>query len=216
MSILPKIGTKVSLTQKAYDAIREAIMTNRFKPGELLIEEKLAEQLAISRTPLRSALKMLSYEHLVTINSSRNVMVSNIAERDIEEITVVRESLEVTAVRQLCSNITKEEIEELDKILKAQLQACNDKNYELFIELEYKFHVSIAEFTKNKWIHEMVKTINTIIQRYLVLSGSLNKYSEVAAKEHKEILEAIKNGEYEKASDSMKYHIVNVSKRMLK
>lgn len=173
MNILPKIGDKVSLTQKAYDAIKDAIMSNKFKPGELLIEERLAKQLAISRTPLRSALKMLAYEHLVTINSSRNVIVSSIDKNDIDNITVVRESLEVAVIKQLQFNITEKQIKELDRMLKDQIEACQNENYELFIDLEYKFHVSMAEFTRNKWMYEMVKNINTIVQRYLILSGSL-------------------------------------------
>ncbi|APM38121.1 GntR family transcriptional regulator [Clostridium kluyveri] len=215
MNILPKIGDKVSLTQKAYDAIKDAIMSNKFKPGELLIEERLAKQLAISRTPLRSALKMLAYEHLVTINSSRNVIVSSIDKNDIDNITVVRESLEVAVIKQLQFNITEKQIKELDRMLKDQIEACQNENYELFIDLEYKFHVSMAEFTRNKWMYEMVKNINTIVQRYLILSGSLKRYAQIALEEHEKILKAIKDCDYRKASYNMKWHITNVSKRML-
>ncbi|MBV4421743.1 GntR family transcriptional regulator [Clostridium tyrobutyricum] len=216
MNILPKIGNKVSLTQKAYDAIKEAILTNKLKPGELLIEEKLAEQLEISRTPLRSALKMLSYDHLVTINSSRNVMVTNIDQGELNQIAVVRKALETTAVMELKSNITKGEIKELGKIVTDQFEAYEHKNYDELIEMEYEFHVKIAKYTKNKWIYDMVKTSNTVVQRYLVLSGSLNKYARVAIEEHEEIVESIKNGEFEKASENMKHHIINVNDRMLK
>lgn len=216
MSVLPKIGSKVSLTQKAYDAIKDAIITNKFKPGELLIEEKLAEQLDISRTPLRGALKMLAYDHLVDINSSRNVIVSSIEESEVDDITVVREALETTAVKQLKGNITEEEIAVLEKIVSDQLHAANNNDYDLFIENEYKFHLKIAEYTKNKWIYYMEENLNTIVQRYLVLSGSLNKYSEIAAKEHGDIVEAIKKDDFEKAADSMRSHIVKVSHRMLK
>lgn len=216
MSVLPKIGNKVSLTQQAYDAIKDAIITNKFKPGELLIEEKLAEQLDISRTPLRGALKKLSYEHLVEINSSRNVIVSNIKESEVDDITVVREALETTAVKQLEGKITKEEIEALEQLVKEQLRAAKNCDYDLFISYEYEFHLKIAEATKNKWIYYMGENLNTIVQRYLVLSGSLNKYSEIAAKEHEDIVKAIKNGDFAKASEVMRSHIVKVSNRMLK
>lgn len=216
MNGLPKIGTKISLTDKAYEAIKDAIMTNYFKPGELLIEEKLAEKLAISRTPLRAALKRLDYEHLVDINSSRNVIVSNVSQNDVEKITVVREALEPTAVLNLENNIKPGQIEKLKEILEIEQEASIKKEYDKLIKMEYKFHVSIAKFTDNEWIYEMVKTINTIIQRFLILSGSLNRYNKVAIQEHEKILKEIESERYSKASESMKTHIINVSYRMLK
>lgn len=216
MNRLPQIGRKTSLTEKAYETIKDAIMTDVFKPGELLIEEKLAEQLAISRTPLRSALRRLSYEHLVEINSSRNVIVANISEKDVEDITTVREVLEPLAVKQLQFNISDAQVKKLKKIVKDQKKASDEDNYEELIKMEYEFHVSIGEFTGNKWLYDMIKYINTIIQRHLILSGSLNRHKEVAIKEHETIVSQIEKMDYIKAEASMKLHISNVSSRMLK
>ncbi|KHD35346.1 GntR family transcriptional regulator [Clostridium acetobutylicum] len=216
MSKLPEIGTKISLTDKAYEIIKDAIMTNVFKPGELLIEEKLAEQLAISRTPLRAALRKLAYDHLVEINSSRNVIVANIGQKDVEDITVVREVLEPLAVKELENNIGEDELKKLEEILCRQKKSVLENNYEELIKMEYEFHVAIGELTHNKWLHGMLKDINTIVQRYLILSGSLNKYKEVAIKEHEVIISEIRQGNYDKAVESMKCHISNVSSRMLK
>ncbi|URZ02327.1 GntR family transcriptional regulator [Clostridium felsineum] len=216
MSKLPEIGTKISLTDKAYEIIKDAIMTNVFKPGEILIEEKLAEQLAISRTPLRTALRKLAYDHLVEINSSRNVIVSNIGQKDVEEITVVREVLEPLAVKELENNMKQDEIKKLEDILYTQKKAAKENNYEDLIKMEYEFHVCIGEFTKNKWLYGMIKDINTIVQRYLILSGSLNKYKEIAIEEHEIIISQLKEKQYEKAEASMKLHISNVSSRMLR
>lgn len=216
MNGLPRIGTKISLTDKAYETIKDAIMTNYFKPGELLIEEKLAEKLAISRTPLRAALKRLSYEHLVDINSSRNVIVSNVSQQDVEKITVVRQALEPVAVLSLENKIKGTQVEDLRKIVEREEEASIKKEYDELIKMEYEFHVSIAKFTDNEWIYEMVKNINTIIQRFLILSGSLNRYNKLAIEEHGEILKEIENGRYNKAAENMKIHIINVSNRMLK
>jgi DNA-binding GntR family transcriptional regulator len=213
---LPRIGTKISLTDKAYETIKDAIMTNYFKPGELLIEEKLAEKLAISRTPLRAALKRLAYEHLVDINSSRNVIVSNVSQQDVEKITVVRQALEPVAVLSLENKIKGTQVEDLRKIVEREEEASIKKEYDELIKMEYEFHVSIAKFTDNEWIYEMVKNINTIIQRFLILSGSLNRYNKLAIEEHGEILKEIENGRYNKAAENMKIHIIKVSNRMLK
>ncbi|PRR81482.1 GntR family transcriptional regulator [Clostridium luticellarii] len=216
MAKLPEIGYKISLTERAYEIIKDAIMTNVFKPGELLIEEKLAEQLAISRTPLRAALRRLAYEHLIEINSSRNATVVNISQKDVEEITIVREVLEPLAVKQLENNIKSNELKKLKNIFEIQKKAIAENNYTELIKKEYEFHVSISKFTHNKWLYEMVKDTNTIIQRYLILSGSLNKYKEVAIREHENIIHGIEEKNYSSAESSMKLHISNVSRRMLK
>ncbi|MEW9121783.1 MAG: GntR family transcriptional regulator [Thermotaleaceae bacterium] len=215
MSNLPKIGDKKSLTQKAYDAIKEAILLNQLKPGELLKEEKLAESLVISRTPIRSALKQLSYEHLVTINSSRNMIVSTITQKDIEELYVVREALELATVRELKGRITNENIRVLEGILSRQEQARLEEDYVEYVKLELEFHVSLAKYTRNKWIIEMSSTVHTIVQRYLVLSGSLKKHSSAASEEHRRILAAIAEGDFEKAEQLMFEHIDKVKNRIL-
>lgn len=216
MSVLPKIGNKVSLTQRAYESIKDAIIMNRFKPGDILSEEKLAEDLAISRTPVRSALKMLAFEHLVILNPSKNIVVTNISQSDIEDITVVRIPLEATSVRLATTQANEDKIHEIENLLSIQKKAIEMQNYELYIEMEYDFHVLLAKMTNNKWIEEMITKVNTIIQRYLILSGSLTKHASSAVLEHEEILNAIKEGDSAKAEQMMLNHLNNVNERMLK
>ena len=69
---LKKIGNKKSLSERAYEILKQAIVTGEFRQGQLLTEEQLAQELAISRTPVRSAVKQLEYEGLVEVNTSRN------------------------------------------------------------------------------------------------------------------------------------------------
>ena len=213
---LPKIGSKTSLAQKAYEVIREAIIMNRFKPGDILSEERLAEELAISRTPVRSALKRLAFEHLIILNPSKNIVVSNVSHNDIKDISFVRMALEGSAVSILANTITEHQLNELKKIVSLQKEAVETNDYELFIKMEYDFHVLIANFTNNKWILEMVTNVNTIIQRYLILSGSLKKYAKVAITEHEKIMNELKNGNSMEAEKNMRDHINNVNNRMLK
>ena len=73
---LKQIGNKKSLSQRAYEILKEAIVTGEFLQGQILTEEQLAQELAISRTPVRSAVKQLEYEGLLEINSSRSIVVA--------------------------------------------------------------------------------------------------------------------------------------------
>jgi DNA-binding GntR family transcriptional regulator len=216
MSVLPKIGNKVSLTQRAYESIKDAIIMNHFKPGDILSEEKLAEDLAISRTPVRSALKMLAFEHLVILNPSKNIVVTSISQEDIEDITVARIPIEVTAAGLVANKANEEKLKVLEDLLAVQRRAIEVEDYELFIKTEYDFHVYLGKMTQNKWLEEMITKVNTIIQRYLILSGSLSKHAFSAELEHEEILNAIKEGNSAKAEKMMLEHLNNVSERMLK
>ena len=92
-----------SLTDKAYSAIKSAIMSNELTPGTVLAEENLASQLGISRTPLRAALQRLQHEEIVMQNG-KNMVVAEVTERDVRDISVVRIQLEPLAIRLLAQN----------------------------------------------------------------------------------------------------------------
>ncbi|OPJ59341.1 GntR family transcriptional regulator [Clostridium oryzae] len=214
MSVLPKIGNKVSLTQRAYDTIKDAIIMNYFKPGDILSEERLADELAISRTPVRSALKMLSIEHLIVLNPSKNVVVSDISPKDVQEVTIVRSSLETTAVSLLASTISENQIIMLKSIVNKQEKAVQNNDYQLFIKFYYEFHVVIGELTNNKWLFEMIKNVNTIMQRYLILSGTLKQHSKKAICEHYCIIDKLEKGDANAAEAKMREHLNNVNEQI--
>ena len=215
MGKLGVVKKSKSLSDKAYDIIKEAIISNKLKPGEILAEEKLAEELQISRTPIKSALLKLVYEEIAEINQSKNVVVSDITQKDIKDITLVRQSLESLAVLLLRDNITKEQIHEIKCKYIEQLHMIEENKNEDFIELDYEFHTKIAEYTNNSFLREMIKKANLTTKRFLILSGTVNQYGSIANKEHKEIIDYIEKGEFELASKAMKKHLQNVNKRML-
>lgn len=215
MGKLGAVKKNKSLSDKAYEIIKEAIISNKLKPGEILAEEKLAEELQISRTPIKAALLKLVYEEIAEINQSKNVVVSDITQKDIEDITLVRKSLESLAILLLKDNITKEQINEIKCTYTEQLHMLEDNNDEDFIELDYEFHKKIAECTNNSFLKEMIKKANLTTKRFLILSGTVNKYASIANKEHKEIIDYIEKGDFELASKAMEKHLQNVNKRML-
>lgn len=215
MGKLGVIKKDKSLSDKAYEIIKEAIISNKLKPGEILAEEKLAEELQISRTPIKAALLKLVYEEIAEINQSKNVVVSDVTQKEIEDITLVRESLESLAVLLLKDNINKKQIEEIKSMYIEQLHMVEDNRNEDFIELDYEFHTKIAEYTNNSFLRDMIKKANLITKRFLILSGTVHKHGSTANKEHKEIVDHIENGEFELASEAMKRHLQNVNKRML-
>lgn len=207
----PLIVKPVSLSEQAYQIIKEAIITNRIKAGEILTEEQLASQLNISRTPIRTALKQLVLEHLAEVNENKNVVVSNITEDDVKNVCAVRKALEPLAVELITDTSIEKKIKELRKIIKAQKAA---KTHEEFLNEEYNFHMGIASLAKNGFLYDMIDRTNIVIKRYLILSGTLDKHSNEALNEHEAIVECLEKKDFIAAGDSLKQHLENVEARM--
>lgn len=217
---MPKLPTltKDTLSDKAYHIIKEAIVSNHYKPGDVLVEETLADQLSISRTPIRDALKRLQFEHIVIPNENKKLVVSSVSLDDIQNVTIVRNSLEVLAVKLLAGN--------MDKAKKKQLKKLSDKcktiissginDHELdYLDADYNFHIFIAKCSNNTFLYEMIERIHLVTKRFHILSGTLVRYSQDAIEEHNKIVDAIMEDRYEDAAAAMEKHIQQVGLRIL-
>lgn len=210
MGVLPRIGADASLAQRAYEVLREAILSNQFRPGQILSGENLAAELAISRTPVRAALKRLAFEHLVILNPSKNIVVSDISRADLQDITAARIALE-PAARLLAGRMTSAQDRALQKEIARQLAAVNGSDADALIRSEYAFHTMMARFAGNRWIAEMVDTVNLANRRYLSLSENRNRHWEEAVREHRKILQAVEDRDAAEAGKRMQAHIGRTS-----
>ena len=216
MTALKQIGNKMSLSDRAYEEIKRAIINGDIRQGEILTEEQLSNALGISRTPVRSAIKKVEFDDLVSINSSRNVVVVEITEKDKQDAFMARRLIEVEEAGILAEKITEEQYEALVQIVEKQKQFLALKSYSEFLDQEYEFHVKISEFCDNAWFYKMIKNIALLQRRILILSGHLERDWSGAIKEHETILEAFKKHDKEAAKQAMETHIVYVSERLEK
>lgn len=215
MAILRGIKKEQSLADKAYSTIRSAIISNELSPGEVLAEESLAEQLGISRTPIRAALQRLLFEEIV-VQRGKNVVVSDVTEQDIRDINAVRMQLEPLSAKLIAHNpLTARQITRLHTLNDMQRKAVEKADANAFLDYDYTFHVTLAEFSGNSYLRDIVEKTNTVSRRFLVLSGTLNKYSGLACDEHLVIIEALEAGDYERASAAIRYHLEKVDDRFL-
>lgn len=204
-----------SLTDKAYSVIKNAIMTNELTPGTVLAEENLASQLGISRTPLRAALQRLQHEEIV-VQSGKTMVVAEVTEREVRDISVVRIQLEPLAIHLLAQNggITAKQMERLYLCGEKQLRALQTGDNETFLDQDALFHVSIAQLTGNRFLTELVNKSNETIRRFHTLSGSLSFHAEEAVQEHTVILDYMRDGQFELAEQALRAHLEQVEKRM--
>ena len=133
--VLKSLKKDPSLADKAYAAIKSAIMCNELTPGTILAEENLASQLGISRTPLRAALQRLQHEEILTQNG-KNMVVAEVTEREVRDICTVRMQLEPLAVHLLAQNggLTEKQLDHLYLCGEKQLNALHAGDNETFLD----------------------------------------------------------------------------------
>jgi DNA-binding GntR family transcriptional regulator len=212
---LQVVKKSTRLSDQAYKIIKESIIKNQLKPGEALKEEYLARQLEISRTPVKTALNRLVYEGIATLNENGQVVVSNITADDVRSVTLVRRLLEGLAISLLKDVFQLAQLNELRGFQRRELSALENDDMDEYGEMDYQFHIHLARYTGNRFLYETVTNIELVIKRYLILSGTLPKYSPVACEEHEKILDALAKKDFKAARQAMEDHLVNVDRRML-
>ena len=216
MPKLPSIS-KDTLSDKAYHIIKEAIVSNQYKPGDLLVEESLAEQLSISRTPIRDALKRLQFEHIIKPNSNGKLVVSSVSLEDIQNVTVVRCNLESLAISLVDGKMDAEKKKKLkklaDKCAAIMKNGIEGKALE-YLEADYEFHMYIAECSENSFLYDMIDRVNFVTKRFHILSGTLDLYIQTALEEHQAVVDAIMEDRYQDAAVAMVRHLNQVGLRM--
>lgn len=211
-TFLPPIGGPVSLEKMAYDAIKEAILTFQLKPGEALVENELAKQLQISKTPVRNALMWLEKEGLVVRAPYRGASVADLTLEEMEEIFEIRSVLEGLATRLATPLFTEEEIEEAQLILRKHARAADQGRMDDASKHNREFHNLIVQKAPNHWLKQTLNHFEDHMRRYRVLSnfqsGRLNK----SVKEHERILDALIDRNADEADKAMEAHLISVKR----
>lgn len=216
MSLVP-IKKNTTLKDQAYQAIKQAIYSNELEPGSPLVEEQLSASLSISRTPIRSALQQLVYEKLATTDSTGHIYVSRITPKDVTDITVIRQNLEPLAIDLAAFPVDPAIIEKLNQLIQAQssLTMQNTLHNIQYAELDCEFHATLASISGNELLTETIRSINALMIRILILSGTLDSNKSKASEEHSLIIRHLADGQRQLAKAALIQHLENVSSRML-
>jgi DNA-binding GntR family transcriptional regulator len=190
MTPLPK--TKKLRVEQLLEQLRHDILNGSLKPRERLLEERIARKYGVSRSPIREAFRILESEGLLRIMPRKGVYVADIDEEDINAIYEIRPVLEEIAAKLACRNMTTKDIEDLSKIADDMGKAAEENHSYLYFELNRKFHEAIHEFSRNKYLIRILRTMShqTYRNRYLslVLFGGLKQ----SHKKHVKIVEAFR------------------------
>lgn len=186
--------------------IRENIISLKLKPGSIVSENELAKELGISRTPVREALQELQKINLIEVYPQRGSFIARIDFSIVDEMVFLRKVLEKAIVEELCSTITQEEIQELEKNIQLQEFYLDKKNPEKIYELDNEFHQMLFIMSNKERIYKLMEGTQGHFDRIRALSVHSVKDIKIVT-DHKAILNAIKIGDKVLAEEFILKHL---------
>ncbi len=198
-----------SLTAIIFERVREDILSGKYVNGDKIVEAKLAEELGVSRTPVREALKQLELDGLVESLPNRGVIVKGITDQDIEDIYSIRLAIEAIAARWAVERMEDSEVEQLKEIYDLMEFYTFKEDVQKTFELNTKFHETMYRGTKSRYLEHVLKDFQLFIKSTRNESLKSEGRIDRALEEHKRILDAFHDRNPEQAVEAIVGHLVN-------
>lgn len=198
-----------SLTEEIAKILRERILKGEYEIRERIKEKQLAEELRVSRTPIREAIKQLETEGLVESIPNRGSFALGFTKQDIEDIYAVRASVEVLAVRWAASRITEKEIKKLQDEYEIMEFYTSKKDGEKVMEINKKFHEVMYNASRSRFLVQILKSYQEYVQQTRKASVYNDEYLRDILAEHYEIFKAIRERDSDKAAEKTLIHLSN-------
>jgi DNA-binding GntR family transcriptional regulator len=206
----------LALYQEVAERLRQRIFSHELPPGTWVDEQALATQYGISRTPLREALKVLAAEGLVTLKPRRGCYVTEISERDLDEIFTVMALLEGQCAADTARKASDADLARLQSVHEELERAATSKDIDGYFEANQAFHQEIQLIADNRWLTQAITDLRKVIKlsrhHSLFIEGRL----EQSLAEHRTILEAISSRDAVRSEGTMREHIASGRKALAK
>jgi GntR family transcriptional regulator, rspAB operon transcriptional repressor len=214
--VLAPINNRAPISPQIYERLRRAITTLAMSPSESLSEQDLAQQLGVSRTPVREALIRLADEGLIDVLPQRGSFVAPIRLKDVEEAQFIRESLEVAVSRRLAERPSEAFLESARASLQRQEQAVRREDRDLFLELDEAFHHSFCDAAGLPRSWRLIQTVKMQLDRVRYLSLPQAGHLALILSQHKAIFDAIAAKKPEQAAERMEVHVREILRTVRK
>ncbi|THU02836.1 GntR family transcriptional regulator [Lampropedia puyangensis] len=196
-----------ALYEDVADWLRQRIFSHALKPGTWIDEIAIAQELGISRTPLREALKVLAAEGLITMKVRRGAYVTEVDEKELREVYQMLSLLEADAAATVAvqANIAqKQELQTIHADLEAQIH-----DREAFFRINEAFHFKVLELADNRWRLQIVTDLRKVMKLHRHNSLLKQGRIEESLMEHQAIMQAIIKSNAETARYEMGKHILS-------
>lgn len=204
------------LRDVVFNTLRQAILKGKLEPGERLMEVHLANELGVSRTPIREAIRKLELEGLVVMVPRRGAEVAQITIKNLNDVLEVRRDLDALSARLACERITPEAKDELKKACDEFARSTKSSDITIIATADVNFHDIILRATGNISLKQVIDNLSEQIYRYrFEYLKDTENYGKLIT-EHEEICQAILTGDTERASNLAKLHIENQEKAIIR
>ncbi|MBQ2384524.1 MAG: GntR family transcriptional regulator [Oscillospiraceae bacterium] len=210
-----KTFKSTSLADQVFDKLENDIIQGVYPKGEILTELKLVEQLGVSRTPIRDALRRLEQERLIA-DTGKGSLVLGITDDDLLDIMNIRERIEGLAAYYAAKNITPETAAELTHITDLQDFYFSKRDLDRLRQVDDQFHDTICLLSGRTVISDTLIPLHRKTRRYRRIAMEDWSRATQTTREHYEICQAIVDGNAELAQKLMSQHITNAKVHMIK
>ena len=204
------------LREVVCESLRSAISKGVLKPGERLMEIQLAEELGVSRTPVREAIRKLELEGYVVMLPRRGTYVSSLTIRDVNEVFEIRTSLESLAAALASERVTDEEMDNLQRFLVQFANDIKSGDMEHIVDTDMKFHDALYQASRNNRLVGIISNLRDQLTRFRTTSMSYPDRLKASLNEHRSLVEAIAQGDAEAAKAAAEFHMEQSEKTLLK
>ncbi|KXS48797.1 MAG: GntR family transcriptional regulator [Halanaerobium sp. 4-GBenrich] len=196
------------LRKQVYNVLREAILKGELMIGEKITEMEIADELNVSRTPVREAFRMLEQEELINIIPQQGVFIAGIeTKKEIDDIFQLRTELEGLAAFLAAKKINEEQKTLLKEYTKELENCIANDDQRGCIRVDIAFHRIIKEASNNRWLEKFLDTLFEQATRFRHSSFSRQGRMQEFLSEHMELAEAINSGDADKARKCAEDHI---------
>jgi DNA-binding GntR family transcriptional regulator len=192
---------------EVYHYLRNAILEERLKPGQRIIERKVADKLSVSRTPVREAIRKLEQEGLVNYVPNRGAIVASLSATDVWEIYTIRSVLEGLAVRLAAQHLNSADMAEIEELMSQMEQALNEGDYPKLDKIHNAFHRRIIAAARSPKLEEMVLKQADYVAMFTRLGYNAPGRRWEARDEHRQMCRALKKRDVDEAERIARRHI---------
>ena len=204
---LRRIDTRQSRTEEVMEILRESIVSGQLEPGSIHSVATLADEIGISRTPVREALIKLASRGMVRFERNRGVRILEMSGADFEEIFELRRFLEVPAARGAVRRVTPGRVRTLRRIIEAQERAAASADEHELWELDRAFHHSLLEMGGNRRLADYVNHLRDIVAVRSMVSARSASREGGGAVDHRQILECLERKDADALADAVLGHL---------
>lgn len=206
---------RISLADRVFEKLENDILTGKYKYGEIITETRLSEELGVSRTPIREAIRELEQEKIIR-ETGKGMMVIGITKENLSDIYEIRLRIEGLAAKKAAQNISEDEVKRLLEILELQEFYTSKKDSDHIKDTDSDFHNMIYDCCKSEILKDTLLPLHRKIKKFRKASVESGNRAAEAAGEHRKIFEAISSHDGDLAEKLMTEHIKNARDNILK